>query len=477
MGKLSANKKSVITTKGIDTASLIDKTAFRGIQYNNSKSPEEAAKESKNYVTSVQFPIITCNEDGTLTGSYKDKDGVEKTSHGYSEASINVNIATMSDVYSTLAKDGSEFGIDVDDTFAAERSVAGVGGVPMVANINVGGKTTFEIDAQALASVSAKQRNEANKNNGARKLEEDPSKARLSLTMEAIKATVDGVGKVTKDSLNKGLVQTATTSFIASNSERSVAQNNGNLRNTFDKATIDKAGALMTKAYDKAFKEVADALAKGEKLGPVVSAKDGKSEIKDTALDSIKNVKLIDSKGVKAFVQNPNSSDTKAINADMRKVAAAVTARANAYVAQAAYNDKTKLGDTAYNLVQATNFSVNAIGLKQTIDGKTQAAGVAILSPATSATITPTGANATRLNAACKGDLDETKKVVGPTIFDKAEDMAKESTIGVSGRSVEQAREAQNKVIEAVKADVAKAAASYDSIGKEAAGKGKQVGE
>lgn len=475
MGKIKSNVKSLISTKGFDTTSLIDKTAFRGIQYNNSKSAEEAAKESKNYVASVQFPVITCNEDGSLTGTYQ-KDGETKTSHGYTDASINVNIATMSDFYSTLAKDGSEFGIDVDDLFAGERSMAGVSGVPMSANINVGGKTTFDIDAQALASVSAKQRNEANKGTGARKYDEDPSKARLSITLDAVKATVDGVGKVTKESLNKGLAQTATTNFIASNSERSVAANNGEFRNAFDKATLDKAGTLMTKAYEKAFKEVADALANGTKLDPVVSAKDGVSKIKDTELGAIKNVKLIDSKGVKAFVQNPNSTDTKAINADMRAVANVVEARANAYVAQAAYNDRTKLGDTAYNLVQATNFSVNAIGLKQTIDGKAQAAGVAILSPATAATLTPTGANATRLNIACKGDFDETKKTVGPTIFDKAESMAKESVIGASGRTIEQAREAQNKVIEAVKADVAKAAKDYDSIGK-SAGKDIQAGK
>lgn len=482
MGTINSNKKSTITTKGIDTTSLIDKTAFRGIQYTTSGDPEKAAHESKNYVTTIQFPVITCQEDGSLTGTYVDKNGNEKVSHGYTEANMSVNIATMSDVYSTLAKHGSEFGIDIDDEFASQRSKAGAGGVPMVSNINIGGKTTFEIDAQALASESAKQRNAANKDTGANRVEEDPRKARLSLTLNAVKATVDGVGKVTKDSLKKGLLQTATTSFIASNSEKSVSQNNG-FRNEFDKDTLDKAGSLMAKAYEKAYKEVADALAAGEKLDPVVSAKDGKSKIKNTSLDAIKNVKLIDSKGVKAFVQNPAvGDDTKAVNADMRKVATAVTARANAYVAQAAYNKKDELGATAYNLVQATNFSINAIGLKQTINNKTQSAGVAILSPSTSATITPTGGNATRLNNACTKDLEETKSIIGPTIFDKAEDMAKAAAPEVSGRKLEAARAAQNEVIKSVKADVAKAADNYDSIGKATGkatskGKDKQVGE
>lgn len=474
MGSLNANKKTLITTKGIDTTSLIDKTAFRGIQYNRNAEPAVAEKDSKNYVTAVQFPVITCDDKGALTGTYT-KDGEQKTSHGYSDVSMNVNIATMSDVYSTLAKEGGQFGIDVDDNFASERSHAGVAGVPMAANINLGGKTTFEIDAQALASVTAEQRNAANRaaGNNARQLDTDPSKARLSLTMEPVKATVDGVGKVSKESLNKALVQTATTSYIASNSERSLAQGN-EPRNTFDKATIDKTATLMTKAYEKAFKDVADALASGSKLEAVKSAKDGKSAIAGTSLEGVKNVKLIDSKGVKAFVQNPACSDTKAINNEMRTVAGVVAARANAYVAQAAYNDKDKLG-TGYNLAQATNFSVNAVGLKQTIDGKTQNAGVAVLSPSTTATITPTGANATRLNAACKGDEAATKAIVGPTVFAKAEEMAKASINGPSGRSLEQAREAQNKVIDAVKADVDKAAKSFDSIGMEKGGK--QMGE
>lgn len=477
MGTINSNKKSTITTKGIDTTSLIDKTAFRGIQYTTSGDPEKAAHESKNYVTTIQFPVVTCQEDGSLTGTYVDKDGNEKVSHGYTEANMSVNIATMSDVYSTLAKHGSEFGIDIDDEFASQRSKAGAGGVPMVSNINVGGKTTFEIDAQALASESAKQRNAANKDTGAHRVEEDPRKARLSLTLNAVKATVNGVGKVTKDSLKKGLLQTATTSFIASNSEKSVSQNNG-FRNEFDKDTLDNAGKLMAKAYEKAYQEVADALANGEELKPVVSAKDKKSEIKNTSLKKIETVKLIDSKGVKAFVQNPDVKDTTAVNADMRKVATVVTARANAYVAQAAYNKKADLGATAYNLVQATNFSINAIGLKQTIDNKTQSAGVAILSPSTSATITPTGGNATRLNNACTKDLEETKSIIGPKIFDKAESMAKAAAPEVSHRKLEEARKDQNKVIESVKADVAKAADNYDSIGKDTGkGKDKQAGE
>jgi hypothetical protein len=461
-------QRPTITSNGVDTAGLIDKSAYRGIQYNKTKKKEEAEQDAKNYVLNLQFPIITCDKNGNLTSEYTDN-GETKTAHGYTTASVSANMATMSNIEAVMAdqvrKDGK-------DPFAGDRSKEGKNGVPIATKtVTLGGKTTFEIDAVALASVSAKERNAANAGKNVSKYDEG-NRARLNLTLSQTKATVDGVANVTADSLKSGLTSTAVTSYIASNS---TAHNEG--RNRFNDKVITAAGDLLAKSYDTAVAEVAEALAKGEALASMKSTKDS-SELAGTKLGKGLSVKLINVDGVKAFVQEPGADAAKVKN-DMKAVASVVEARANAHRAQMAFSEKTlslsdeNLGGTAYNLVTATKFSVPAIGLKQTDDkGNTKSAGFVVLSPSTAATLTPTGANATRLNAAVKAETEaKTRAIVGEAIFDEAESMAKDVLGEQKQATREEARDKQNAVIDKVREAVNAAGKSYDSISYDADGK------
>jgi hypothetical protein len=455
-------QRPTITSNGVDTAGLIDKSAYRGIQYNKTKKKEEAEQDAKNYVLNLQFPIITCDKNGNLTSEYTDN-GETKTAHGYTTASVSANMATMSNIEAVMAdqvrKDGK-------DPFAGDRSKEGKNGVPIATKtVTLGGKTTFEIDAVALASVSAKERNAANAGKNVPKYD-DGNRARLNLTLSQVKATEDGVAKVTADSLTSGLTSTAVTSYIASNS---TAHNEG--RNKFDKGVITAAGKLLAESYDTAVAEVAEALAKGEALASMKSTKDS-SELAGTKLGKGLSVKLINVDGVKAFVQEPGADAAKVKN-DMKAVASVIETRANAHRAQMAFSAKETLGSTAYNLTNATKFSVPAIGLKQTDDkGNTKSAGFVVLSPSTAATLTPTGANATRLNAAVKAETkDKTRAIVGEAIFDEAESMAKDVLGEQKQATREEARGKQNAVIDKVREAVNAAGKSYDSISYDVDGK------
>ena len=459
MAIIKEAKRTTIISNGIDTTSLIDKSAYRGIEYTKSGDKAKAAQDPKNYVLGLQFPVITNDKNGNLTSTYTDKENKTQLAHGYTTASVSANMATMSDVEAVMANDVRK---DGKDAFENVRSKDGVKGVPIATNtVTLGGKTTFEIDAEALASVSAKERNIANAGKNIPKRDEG-NKARLDLTLSQVKATVDGVAKVSPESLKAGLTSTATTSYIASNSE---THNNG--RNKFDAKTIESAGKVLTNSYEKAFNDVAKALAAGKSLDALRSTRDKSQALAGTGLANGMSVKLIDVDGVKAFVQKPGADATKVKN-DMKAVASAVEARANAYKAQDAFANKDKMNGTAYNLVNATRFSVPPIGLKQTDDkGNTKNAGFTVLSPSTAGMVSPTGANVARLNAAAKAPtLEETKRVIGPTVLDDVEAMAKDVVGNEPQRTQEQARAAQNAVIDKVRAEVEKAGKAYDSIGK-----------
>lgn len=459
MAEIREAQRTTIISNGIDTTSLIDKSAYRGIEYTKSGDKAKAAQDPKNYVLGLQFPVITNDKNGNLTSTYTDKENKTQLAHGYTTASVSANMATMSDIESVMA---NEVRKDGKDAFENVRSKDGVKGAPITTNVvTLGGKTTFEIDAVALASVSAKERNIANAGKNIPKRDEG-NKARLDLTLSQVKATVDGVAKVSPESLKAGLTSTATTTYIASNSE---THNNG--RNKFDAKTIESAGKVLTNSYEKAFNDVAKALAEGKSLDALKSTRDKSQALAGTGLANGMSVKLIDVDGVKAFVQKPGADATKVKN-DMKAVASAVEARANAYRAQDAFANKDKMNGTAYNLVNATRFSVPAIGLKQTDDkGNTKNAGFTVLSPSTAGMVSPTGANVARLNAAAKAPtLEETKKIIGPTVFDDVEAMAKDVVGDEPQRTQEQARAAQNAVIDKVRAEVEKAGKAYDSIGK-----------
>ena len=474
-------KRNYVTSDGVDTAQLLNKEIYAGIQGKPDDEKAAAMTNPDNYVTTLTFPLPSVDKKGEVVTSYpEDKNNKNsKTLEGHNniKVGIKLNIAT----YTNLDKNFKEVRKENVGMFSTPARVHVPEGETK-GRVALGGKTQFDLDLATIAKESNADRLAALKGKGitpsARLTAKDADK-RIDITTKEAVIAKDGVGAVSAETLTTTLTQVAATSYFLQNSKDCKDKNGEKKaeRGAFDKGEVAAAGKIISESYAKAMAEVADAVNNNKPLADLAakdkSGKATKDSIAGTGFQpnngsygfELKPVSLGGSQAYAIKFTGDPADAKKSLNEVMKaagnRINKTLTQDVNGLAAGAKGLDKN---GATYQLASASKFSLAPVNVK-TSDGKQS--GVTVVSPRMSAQFSPYADKVTTLNQSMKDPTPgAAAKILGEESIKRVAVMAKAALKDVPQRDTKAYEAAHDQAIKDVQT------ALSDKGGK---GKGKSV--
>lgn len=475
-------KKAYVTSDGVDTAQLLNKEIYAGIQGKPDDEKADAMTKPENYVTTLTFPLPSVDKKGDVVTSYpenkNDKNSKTLEGHNNIKVGIKLNIAT----YTNLDKNFKDVRKENVGMFSTPARVHVPEGETK-GRVALGGKTQFDLDLATIAKESNADRlaalKEKNITPSARLTAKDADK-RIDITTKEAVIAKDGVGAVSADTLTTTLTQVAATSYFLQNSKDCKDKNGEKKaeRGAFDKGEVAAAGKIISESYAKAMAEVADAVNNNKPLADL-AAKDKKTG--KATKDGIAGTGFQPNNGSYGFELKPVSlggsqayaikftgdpaDAKKSLNEVMKaagnRINKTLTQDVNALAAGAKGLDKN---GATYQLASASKFSLAPVNVKNS-DGKQS--GVTVVSPRMSAQFSPYADKVTTLNQSMKDSTPgAAAKILGEESIKRVADMAHKALEKVPQRDTKAYEAAHDQAIKDVQTALA------DKGGK---GKGKSV--
>jgi hypothetical protein len=459
-------KKPYVTSDGVDTAKLLNKEIYAGIQGKPDDQKADAMTNPDNYVTTLTFPLPSVDKKGDVVTSYpenkNDKNSKTLEGHNNIKVGIKLNIAT----YTNLDKNFKDVRKENVGMFSTPARVHVPEGETK-GRVALGGKTQFDLDLATIAKESNEDRLKALKSKGitpsARLTAKDADK-RIDITTKEAVIAKDGVGAVSAETLTTTLTQVAATSYFLQNSKDCKDKNGEKKaeRGAFDKGEVAAAGKIIAGSYAKAMAEVADAVNNNKPLADLAAkdkktGKPTKDGIAGTGFEpnngsygfELKPVSLGGSQAYAIKFTGDPADAKKSLNEVMKaagnRINKTLTQDVNALAAGAKGLDKD---GATYQLASASKFSLAPVNVK-TSDGKQS--GVTVVSPRMSAQFSPYADKVTTLNQSMKDPTPgAAAKILGEESINRVAGMAKAALKDVPQRDTKAYEAAHDQAIKDV---------------------------